>query len=646
MDKEELLNQISQSETILMQLDNTINQLKEKLNQKKIIEEENKNLLDIHNINNKYISGYKEEIKNLEITKLINENDILQLKNEISNKKEINKNEEYIINDNNMINEENIIVEADLIKKVFNSGVDNCVCKLEIEFENKGKKQIKTGTGFFCNISSKKMKALITNNHLLDEYFFKHNKEIIYYTNENIKNIINLELNRFIYTEKDLDFSFIEILKEDKITNFLEINENINLQNYKNKKIFCYQYPLGGKLFYSHGIHLGNQNKFFLYSIGTNKGSSGSPILLLENRKLIGLHKAGFNKDNNKDNKINIGIPINLIIDKIDKMNYIICTYEINKEDIGKEIQIISEANKEIKGKISFMINGENKSNIFKLKFEKKGKFNIFIIVDKSLTNMSKMFEKCENLKKIDLSKLKNCNVTNMSSMFNECSSLKHINFKDFNTNKLSNMSSIFSLCFSLKEINLSFLNTDNVTDMSNMFFKCKSIKNIDLSSFHTKKVTKMGYMFAACHSLQSINLSSFNTENVIDMSYMFIGCNSLKEINLSSFRTNKVSDMGAMFYGCNSLAKLNLSSFNTDNLKNIECMFYDCSSLALINLSNFRTNNNVNFRMKSFNYGVFDNVPSFSELICNDNNLINIFYSRRKIFTRNRISYEDHLCM
>ena len=124
MDKEELLNQISQSETILMQLDNTINQLKEKLNQKKIIEEENKNLLDIHNINNKYISGYKEEIKNLEITKLINENDILQLKNEISNKKEINKNEEYIINDNNMINEENIIVEADLIKKVFNSGVD------------------------------------------------------------------------------------------------------------------------------------------------------------------------------------------------------------------------------------------------------------------------------------------------------------------------------------------------------------------------------------------------------------------------------------------------------------------------------------------------------------------------------------------
>jgi hypothetical protein len=85
-------------------------------------------------------------------------------------------------------------------------------------------------------------------------------------------------------------------------------------------------------------------------------------------------------------------------------MNYIICTYEINKENIGKEIQILSETNNEIKGRVSLMFNGEKKSNIFKLKFDKEGKFNIIIIVDKSLTNMSHMFEKCEHLKKIDLS--------------------------------------------------------------------------------------------------------------------------------------------------------------------------------------------------------------------------------------------------
>ena len=646
IDKEELLSQISQSESELIELDNTINKLKEELNKRKSIEEENENLLYIHNINKKYIFEYEEEIKNLETINLINFNDILDLKNEISKNKESNVNKGYMIDEHNMINEENIIVEADLVKEVFNSGVDNSVIKLEIILENEKEQKIKTGTGFFCDISSKKMKALITNNHLLDEDFFQRNKEIIYYTKENVKRVINLELNRFIYTEKDLDFTIIEILKEDNIINFLEIDENINTKNYKNNKIFCYQYPLGGKLFYSHGIHLGSLQKFFLYSIGTDKGSSGSPILLLGNRKLIGLHKAGYSKDKNKDNKKNIGIPINLILDKIDEMNYIICTYEINKENIGKEIQIISETNKKIKGKLSLMINGENKLNIFKLKFDKEGKFNIIINVDKSLTDMSNMFENCQNLKKIDLSKLKNVNVTNISNMFVGCSSLKHINFKDFNTGKVSDMSRIFSLCISLKKINLSFLKTDNVTDMSYMFFKCKSLKNIDLSAFITKKLKYMNSMFAACHSLQNINLSSFNTENVNDMSDMFIGCSSLKEINLSNFKTNNVTNMSTVFYGCISLVKVNLSSFNTDNVKKMISMFYDCSSLEEINLSNFRTNNNIELKNKSFGYGVFDNVPSFSKLICYDNNLINEFYSRKKIYIRNRISYEDHLCM
>ena len=577
--------------------------------------------------------------------KLVNENEILELKNEISKKKDKNKNKEFIIDENNMINEENLIVDADLVRKVLNSGVDNCVCKLEVVFEDEGITKIRTGTGFFCDIPSKKMKALITNNHVLDEDFFQNNKEIIYYTNVNVKKTINLEINRFIYTEKDLDFSIIEILKEDNITNFLEIDENINSKDYKNNTIFCYQYPLGGNISYSHGIYLGKNNKFFLYSIGTDRGSSGSPILLLENRKLIGLHKAG-DKNKNKDNKINYGIPINLIIDKIDKMNYITCTYEINKEDIGKDIQIISEVNNEVKEKVTLMINGENKSNTFKLKFYKEGKFNVIIIVDKSLTNMSQMFEKCENLKKIDLSKLKNFNVTNLSSMFDGCSLLKNINFTDFNTDKVSNMSRLFSQCLSLKEINLSSLKTDNVTDMSFMFIYCKSIKNIDLSAFHTNKVRKMNGMFAACHSLQNINLSSFNTENVIDMNNMFIGCNSLKEINLSNFKTNKVVNMSGMFYGCTSLKKLDLSSFNTDNLKKMISMLYDCSSLEEINLLNFRTDNNVRLKNKAFNYGVFDNVPSSSELICNDINLINEFYSRRKIYIRNRISLEDHLCL
>ena len=56
-------------------------------------------------------------------------------------------------------------------------------------------------------------------------------------------------------------------------------------------------------------------------------------IILKDNLKLLGI----INKNNNK-NEIDI-ITMNIIINKI---NFIKCKYEIKKDDVGKEIQIIS----------------------------------------------------------------------------------------------------------------------------------------------------------------------------------------------------------------------------------------------------------------------------------------------------------------
>ena len=71
-----------------------------------------------------------------------------------------------------------------------------------------------------------------------------------------------------------------------------------------------------------------------MYSVGKLGSLTGSPIILIDNKKLTGLHKAGCN-----DNK-NIGVPMNLIINKI---NFIKCIYNIGEEDIGNEIQIIND---------------------------------------------------------------------------------------------------------------------------------------------------------------------------------------------------------------------------------------------------------------------------------------------------------------
>ena len=77
----------------------------------------------------------------------------------------------------------------------------------------------------------------------------------------------------------------------------------------------------------------------------------------MRNSKVIGLHKGAIINNNSMD-KINIGLPIDIIINKI---SYIICIYEISNNNY---IQIINntdglELNKEIESKIKILNNGK-----------------------------------------------------------------------------------------------------------------------------------------------------------------------------------------------------------------------------------------------------------------------------------------------
>ena len=78
---------------------------------------------------------------------------------------------------------------------------------------------------------------------------------------------------------------------------------------------------------YSHGKIKKIKSINIIYDIGTEGGSSGCPIILMNNSKIIGLHVGTLAEYKNK-NKINIGISINVIINKISFIKY---TYEINK---------------------------------------------------------------------------------------------------------------------------------------------------------------------------------------------------------------------------------------------------------------------------------------------------------------------------
>ena len=214
-----------------------------------------------------------------------------------------------------------------------------CICKIENKNGN--------GTGFLCYIpyKNKKLEVMMTNNHIINEDIIKNNKSIEISLNDNKeKKIINIE-KRKIYTSIKYDTTIIPInSEEDKINNFLEIDEEIFNNNIYNKSIYILQYPrinLGEqKASVSYGILKNIQDEYnIIHYCYTEHGSSGSPILNLLNKKIIGIHKESVKKYNYNRGTY-LKYPIieyinNIYLNK--KGNEINMIIKIEKEDINKD---------------------------------------------------------------------------------------------------------------------------------------------------------------------------------------------------------------------------------------------------------------------------------------------------------------------
>ena len=91
--------------------------------------------------------------------------------------------------------------------------------------------------------------------------------------------------------------AFIEILPEDKINNFLEIDNNLFKYEkeieeiYRRRSIYVLHYPRGERAAMNSGILKKIENDTIVHICNTEPGSSGGPIILLDNLKVIGFHK-------------------------------------------------------------------------------------------------------------------------------------------------------------------------------------------------------------------------------------------------------------------------------------------------------------------------------------------------------------------
>ena len=441
--------------------------------------------------------------------------------------------------------------------------LEECIIKFEMEAKINEEQKYTLGTAILCKIPSKKMDALVTYNHMLNLDFLNYGEKMILKIKRN-KFEINMKLNRYKYTNEELDITILEILTKDNIYSFIELDEFINSKNYTDAEISSIFFKNELEFEILNGKITEKNNNIYKCDIESKKDGM---VILKDNQKLIGIKK--------ENDEI---IPMNIILNKI---NYIKCIYEIRSKDVSKEIQIMNNQahfdnaiqNEELGKEIEIIINGEIKSNIFKYKFKKEGENSIYFLSNKPISDMSYMFYDCTLLKVLDLSSFNTNQVNNMASMLCNCRALKELNIDVLNTNKVTNMRSMFCNCRSLTAINLGSFNTEQVTDMSFMFYNCRSLKSLNLSSFNTELVKSMSYMFSHCSSLKELNLASINTNEVIDMSCMFSNCSSLNILDLSSFDTRKVTNMSFMFHNCSSLKKLDISNFKTSQVDSMTYM-------------------------------------------------------------------------
>ena len=336
------------------------------------------------------------------------------------------------------------------------------ICKIKI-----GQEQ---GTGFFCKIpfpnKNNMLPVLITNNHVINGRLLENDNEkvIVKIKEENENKKFNLK-NRKKYTNKEYDVTIIEIKEDDglKDKNYLDLDENIindiligNNKNidYEDETIYLLQHP-GNKLSVSYGIvDKIYEDKIynFNHKCSTEKGSSGSPILNLNN-KVIGIHKQGSN-----GKKYNIGSFLNYPIKEFIELNKFNNKYNLQINDISTD-------KLNLKGKL---LGNEFLEDLNKFKFlELKELYlnNNNIIDIKSLEK--NIFDK---LKILDLSYNK---ITNIDS-------LKIINFKE------------------LKQL---YLNNNNITDIK--IFEDIKFNNLEILDLSWNKIDESKF-FPVISKLES----------------------------------------------------------------------------------------------------------------------------------------------
>ena len=164
-----------------------------------------------------------------------------------------------------------------------------------------------------------------------------------------------------------------------------------------------------------------------------------------------------------------------------------------------------------------------------------------------------KNIEECLNSKNYNLNCIDTSKITDMSDLFYD-SKFENINIdvSNWDVSNVTNMSNMFQLCENFTGEGLENWDVSNVIHMHHMFFVCTNF-NCDLSNWDISNVTDLSVMFYCCKNFEGKGLENWDVSNVKDMHYMFFECTNFN-CDLSKWNVNNVTNMNYIFDGCKSL--------------------------------------------------------------------------------------------
>ena len=139
----------------------------------------------------------------------------------------------------------------------------------------------KSGMGFFLNLNENYLpfhKCLMTNYYILNENDIRENNNKINIIHQNKIKVIIMNKKRKIYINKNLGYTCIQILNEDNINQYFEIDNNIGIeQNILSLQLLRNQN--GYELSFSSGKILSKTNYIIKHTCPIRIDSAGSPVI-------------------------------------------------------------------------------------------------------------------------------------------------------------------------------------------------------------------------------------------------------------------------------------------------------------------------------------------------------------------------------